>query len=118
MNNIKTIKLYYWKTDRSPGAGVTRHGSHVDYLLGIKRPTYNQFKKDYALVYAARVYAPESDLDICEDLYRQTNIGNADMILSQETARRVGHTSMSVGDIVKINTKYYICAIAGFDRIF
>jgi len=63
------------------------------------------------------------NLQICEFVFQETNIGS--MLSSEEDQAKIKaskhhHTSMSVGDIVKIHgdkPELYLCADAGFERI-
>lgn len=62
----------------------------------------------------------DGHLGLCEKLFEATNIG--DLLSSDEAqekirASRAHHTSMSVGDIVQIDTEFYLCAGAGFKKI-
>lgn len=45
-------------------------------------------------------------LELCEDLFHAEN-----------SNERLNHRSMSVGDIVKIKSKFYLCASIGFREI-
>lgn len=62
----------------------------------------------------------QDDLAICERLFEATNIGN--LLSSKEAQARIKaskahHTSMSVGDVVQIDSKFYLCADCGFKDV-
>ncbi len=62
----------------------------------------------------------EGDLSICEKLFEATNIG--DLLSTKEAQDRIKaskacHTSMSVGDIVQIDSEFYLCIGCGFKKV-
>lgn len=97
------IKVYYWKD--------IRHMTMVNFDGGT--PSAEDIAKTYTLVYDHEVPVALTDDAICEQLFSLFN--QKDMI-GQDVARKAGHTSMSIGDIVDLDGKYYICRSFGFDR--
>ena len=68
------------------------------------------------------VYDFKTDKEICERLYSILNrdyehpLGTK-KIQDRLKDNKVHHTSMSVGDVIKINNSFYICRKMGFSKI-
>jgi hypothetical protein len=109
-NDRINVKILYYKSE------VSRkyNGEHIV-------PTPEQIKTDYLIVFDKQVRFTkdyptwlEASRSICEQLYYDANVHD---IISQKRARIVGHTSMSVGDIVIIGEGAWICAPMGFNPV-
>ena len=75
-------------------------------------------KEDFDRYYA-KVCEVESDDEVTpEDIFEMLNTNEYLKNLLQFKAAVIGHTSMSVGDIVEINGKYYICRDIGWQELF
>lgn len=61
----------------------------------------------------------EGDLEICEKLFSETNsdLLSSDKAQEKIRASKAHHTSMSVGDIVQIDSEYYLCVGFGFKKV-
>jgi hypothetical protein len=62
---------------------------------------------------------PKSDAEICESIYKATNIYGGfwwDVIQARLSSTRT-HTAISVGDEIEIDGQVYICADFGFEKI-
>jgi hypothetical protein len=98
------IKIYYWK-----------NAKYTMRLGKSQEPTPTQILSDYGLVYDHdRIDLPYGDEKICEKIFQEFNV--RDMI-GQKVARAVGHTSMSVGDIIDLAGDAYIVEPIGFSKI-
>jgi len=94
-------RVYYWKNE------------FWQALLGII-PSKEDFDRYYA-----KVCEVESDDEVTpEDIFEMLNTNEYLKDLLQFKAAVIGHTSMSVGDIVEIKGKYYICRDIGWEEIF
>jgi hypothetical protein len=107
MSHGRKTKVYYWKK-----------GTSLDYMVKGKTPTKEEFEKDY-------VELPiESDKDNLESIFEDFNIGKSHQKMSlrenQDWIRQHGlsHTSMSVGDVAKINNDFYIVKDVGWKKLF
>jgi len=99
------IRIFYWKT--------ADWCSKVSFDEAL--PTPDQIKADYGLVYDHdRLNLPYGDEQICQSLFRQFNL--KDMI-GQKVAKAVGHTSMSIGDIIDLAGDAYIVRSIGFSKV-
>ena len=94
-------RVYYWKTE------------FWQALMGVI-PSREDFSRYYA-----KICEVESDDEVTpEDIFEMLNTNEGLKDLLQFKAAVIGHTSMSVGDIVEINGKYYICRDIGWEEIF
>lgn len=74
---------------------------------GDKLPLSHQIASDYTLVLQRNTPAKSTPEDWFANLNQEDLIG-------QDIAQKVGHTSMSVGDIIIINSHRYMCQSAGW----
>lgn len=97
------VKVYYWNREFGK-----------DALLGAT-PTREEFERYYM-----QMCEFEDDRgDITpEDIFEVLNTNEMLQEVIQPKAAIVGHTSMSVGDILEINGEFYICRYVGWERIF
>lgn len=95
------VSVYYW----------TRAFSEA---LLEKTPTREIFDRYYY-----KVCEVEGDTEITpEDMFDMLNTNEDLKRILQFKAVVIGHTSMSVGDIVEIGGKYYICRDMGWEEVF
>lgn len=93
--------VYYW----------TRYFSQA---LLEKTPTREIFDRYYC-----KICEVEGDNEITpEDIFDMLNTNEVLKTMLQFKAVVIGHTSMSVGDIVEIDGKYYICRNIGWEEVF
>ena len=59
----------------------------------------------------------DGDYAICEDAFERFNIGNPDRDPVVAEYRGAEHRSLSVGDIVIVDGRPYVCASFGFDPV-
>lgn len=82
-------------------------------------PTPEELESEFGCMYSGEWANPEGweDKAICEELFHDTNTDKSDRWFGQDKAAEVGHTSMSVGDVVAIEDRFYQCIPCGFARI-
>lgn len=101
---MKGVQLWYARRLPSPGASV----KSIDL-------------REYDPIWQGRLSG--SDLEICERLFACTNTQQRDNGFMLSASERVrfprerSHSSMSVGDVVVVEGRVYVCAAFGFDRI-
>lgn len=93
--------VYYWTRDfwQAP--------------LG-KTPTKDVFDRHYAKMCEVKGYTETTP----EAIFYMLNTDENLQELLQIKADFIGHTSMSVGDIIEIGGKYHICRGIGWEEIF
>jgi hypothetical protein len=94
----------------------------LDDLEKTHTKVYNSNDESFFEIYNAYYY--ESDKGLCEDIYHFFNDNPKNPLgkkVFQDKMKNneinVRHTSMSVGDVIKINDKFYICKSIGWDLI-
>ena len=106
------MEVYYWKKGK------------WDYLHG-DLPTKRGFKKDYVKLPIKIKY--ERSLTKNQNLERTYLLLNgisgknplgSDYIQNWMLRKGVSHTSMSIGDIIKVGDHYYIVSEVGFKRLW
>jgi len=86
----------------------------IDYMLRPRTPSIEQFKKHW--------HKLPFDLEgeTFDDIYCKLNMLNLpseQMKALRELAKKVKHTSMSVGDIIEVDGTFYMCDIVGWRKI-
>lgn len=95
------VSVFYWTRDFLGG------------LLG-ETPTREIFDRYYS-----KMCEVEADTEITpEDIFELLNTDKSVKEMLQFKAAVIGHTAMSVGDIVEIGGKYFICRGIGWEEIF
>jgi len=95
------VSVFYW----------TKHFPQA--LLG-ETPTREVFDRCYI-----KMCEVEGDTEIIpEDVFDMLNTDETLKETLQLKALITGHTSMSVGDIVEIGGKYFICRGIGWEELF
>ncbi len=106
VHKVKKSKVYYWKKDKS-----------MDYMVEGKTPTKEEFERDYVKL---PVETKEKEL---EQIWEDFNIGKSHHKLSTKEMQdwirdnSVGHTSMSIGDVVQKNGDFYIAKDIGWKKL-
>lgn len=59
------------------------------------------------------------DLDVCENVFRDTNLYTGEIweSIKDELPTDRSHTALSVGDIVSIDSRAYLCDVVGFSKL-
>lgn len=85
---------------------------------GSTPPTPEELEHEFGCMHSGEwPYEDQPDKDICERLFHDTNTDKSRCWFGQDKAAKVGHTSMSIGDVVAIEDRFYQCMPCGFDRI-
>lgn len=106
MGKRKIISIWYWNGNEN----------HRDYLLGIKIPTQNEFETDYVEILTFPLYGDVEENTILEEIFADFNMDEHPFV-KYPLPNNCHHTSMSVGDIVQIDSNYYICQSSGWKLI-
>lgn len=101
-----------------------RNGRFGKYCMGDKIPSAEELKTDYYPVWEGETHggsvkAPITHLDVLERLFRMFNSGQNPLAgsLKQVMIKAIdSHTSMSAGDIVKLDGVYYLRQAAGWKK--
>lgn len=102
----KKSKVYYWKK-----------GTSLKYMVEGKIPTKKEFEKDYVKL---PVETSETNLD---EIWEDYNIGKSKHKMGQKKNQDwlkehgLSHTTMSVGDIIKVGNKHFIVKHEGWKEI-
>lgn len=117
------VKVYYlskWKDF------VRKYGLNTINTLLVSNETdlkTVQFDQDYYLEMCENTiekesFSEEDIFGILEDIFREFNSDNNPLVNHQEYIRNNdSHTSMSVGDLIKLDDRLYIVASMGFLEI-
>ncbi|MBN1172641.1 MAG: hypothetical protein JXA67_10755 [Micromonosporaceae bacterium] len=76
---------------------------------------------ELTLVFETTAPATDDDLTVCEQVFRLLNVGDDPEFGTPDPRaleyRFKGHRSLSVGDVVDVDGRYYACARFGFTAI-
>ncbi|HKT03047.1 MAG TPA: hypothetical protein VJT31_26255 [Rugosimonospora sp.] len=80
-----------------------------------------QPEHELVLAFETTVMGTSPDHAVCEQVFRLLNIGDDPEVGTPDPRavayRQRGHRSMSPGDVVSVDDRFYACASAGFDPI-
>lgn len=107
------IKIYYWTEQ------VIHDGKHEILIFG--KANLNDLNTYYVNVYDEPLNINMDNDNILNDLFELFNSETENPLSSIEYQNKIKqyhtHTSMSVGDIIKLNNDYYVVAIRGFTKL-
>lgn len=104
------VRVYYWK----------KEGTR-DYLMG-KVPDRAEFNKDYVQVWGTDQPQEKKGIALLENLYMRFNNYDSNPLSNAFGQKKlqhygVGHTSMSVGDVVEIEGVEWLCLWNGWGKL-
>ena len=104
------VEIFYFKK-----------GSRFRFGFADAPKTMKDFMKDYVKVWSKDLVGLGLEDGILDGLFSKFNLGNNPLSTpeNQEMLRNknVRHTSMSVGDVIKLGNVYYYCDNEGWERI-
>jgi hypothetical protein len=79
-------------------------------------PSMPYARKEVEFLDFLSVDSQATDLDVCEEVYRQTNlyVGSFFEAVNKYASKDRGHTSISVGDFVEVDGNVYECGYFGW----
>jgi len=104
--DTRIVKIHYWK--------------NIDWING-GTPNWKQFKQDYVVINTFPFYSEAKNIQekmhvVLEWIFRDFNLDEHPFV-SYLLPEGCGHTSMSVGDMVQIDSKFWIVRSVGFELI-
>lgn len=94
------VEIHYWK--------------NIDWVNG-GTPNYKQFKSDYTRIVTFPMYGGVSTRCL-EHIFEDFNLEEHPFV-SYPLPKGCKHTSMSVGDIIKVDETVFIVRSKGFEKI-
>lgn len=113
------MEVYYWKD-----IDWLTKSSHVGEVEGCRYPTKTEFKKDYKKIPITFPYNGNLEYEVNFDrVYSKLNQGQNPLSTTEmqnwirTNLKPHPHTSMSIGDIIKVGDKYWITVNIGWDKL-
>jgi len=113
------MEVYYWKN-----IDWLTKSSYVGEVTGCRYPTKTEFKKDYKKIPITFPFNDKLGDEVnFGRVYSRLNQGN-NPLATLEMQRWIRsnlnphpHTSMSIGDVIKVGDKYWITINIGWDKL-
>lgn len=96
-------EVYYWKDPKYLMTGIAVTG------FVVPKPTIDDVRRDYKLFWSGDV----SEDTTPEDIFLKFNALRVPIRLPPG----IKHTSMSVGDVVRLGDTYYTCKPVGWEKL-
>lgn len=114
MPNV-TIYLKGWRDGRLYADAVNQpaHKLH-DEAMAVHNRSFRSWEPGDVTYLAITYRAEGTDMEICDRAFETFNVGDDDLA---RTYRRLGHRSLSVGDVIAIDDRTYTVASLGFKKV-